>query len=263
LQTFDSKIDDCASGVEVLSGLCQQLFAGANSIRYDDSPEREFDTCDREGFPRAPLEDISNVLESGDMSNPSNLTEKPKSCQTPRREVWWLDLGAKNQSLESIKRRFEDCLERLLLSSSNFLLRRIKSPMDNKLRHQCPGYLREEITLASDMSKSAIFSHAFPSQSEICLICRQLVEYKRTEPPIVDGEKREANSPNGPESLSAMLDVNEILTPSSWDNLSQWSPDLDPFFNTHEDSTMDTPLFDNAQMTGFDYSTPMLPMFPW
>ena len=67
--------------------------------------------------------------------------------------------------------------------------------MNSKLRHnlqQCPGYLREEITLVSDVSKSVIVSHAFPSQSEVCSICGQLVRYNHTEPSIVDGEKLEA-----------------------------------------------------------------------
>ena len=176
-------------------------------MSIDDSPEREFDVYDGEGFPRPTLEHAegtSNVSESEDMSNPSNSSEKQKSCRTPRREVWWLDLDAKNQSLESIKRRFEDCLDRFLLSSSNSLLRHITSPMDNKLRHnlhQCPGYLREEITLTSDVSKSAIISHTFPSQSEVCSICGQLVQYKCIEPSIVDDEKRETNSSNGSHHL--------------------------------------------------------------
>ena len=157
----------------------------------DDSPEREFDVYDREDFPIAPLEgtegtSLANASESEDMSNPSNSTDKQKSCQTPRREVWWLNIGAKKQSLESIKRCFEDRLDRFLSSSSDsLLLRHITSPMDGKLRHnlhQCPGYLREEITLASDLSKSAIISHAFPSQSEVCSICGQLVQYKCKEP---------------------------------------------------------------------------------
>ena len=149
-------------------------------------------------------EGTSKVSESENMSKPSNSTEKPKPCPAPRREVWWLDLGAENQSLESIKRRFEDCLDLFVSSSSNSLLRRITSPMDNKLRHnlhQCPGYLREEITLASDVSKSVIVSHAFPSQSEVCSICGQLVQYKCAEPSIVDGEKREGSSPNGSHHL--------------------------------------------------------------
>ena len=141
----------------------------------------------------------SNISESEDMSNPSNSTEIPKPSRAPRREVWWLDLGAKNQSLESIKRHFEDCLDRFLPSSSNSLLRHIASPRGNRLRrnlHQCPGYLREEITLASDVSKSVIVSHAFPSQSEICSICGQLVQYK-----FVQGEKGEGESPSGSHPL--------------------------------------------------------------
>ena len=122
----------------------------------DDSPKREVVVYDREDFPRASLEDEEgplNVSDKEDVSNPSNSTEKPKSYRAPRREVRWLDLGAKNQSLESIKRRFQDRLDRSLYSC-NSLLRHITSPMDSKLRHnlhQCPGYLREEMTLASDV----------------------------------------------------------------------------------------------------------------
>ena len=161
-----------------------------------DSPEREFVVYDGEGFPRAPLEDEEGPSsESEDVSNPSISTEKPKPRRTPRREVRWLDLGAENRSLESIKRRFQDRLDSFLSSSSNYLLRHITSPMDSKQRHnlhQCPGYHREEITLTSDVSKSVIVSHAFPSQREVCSVCGQLVQYNRTESSIVDGEKLEA-----------------------------------------------------------------------
>ena len=162
---------------------------------------------DGEDFLRATLKDTErtpNVFESEDIPDPSNSTEKPKSCRNPRREVWWLDLGAKNQSLESIKRRFEDFLNHFLSSSSNSLLRHFTSPMDNKLRknlHQCPGYLREEITLTSDVSKSVIISHAFPSESEVCSVCGQLVQYKCAEPSIVDGENQESSSSNGSHHL--------------------------------------------------------------
>ena len=210
----------------------------------DDSPEREFNAYDREGFPNAPLEDVEgtlNVSESEDMLNPSNSTDNPKSLRTPRREVWWLDLGTKNQSLELIKQRFEDCLDGFLLSSFNSPLRHITSPVDNKLRdnlHQCPGYLREEITLACDVSKSAIISHTFPSQSEVCSICGQLVQYKNTEPPIVDGEMQEP-------SASPQSDVRKMVTPSLMDKFSPCSPDLTP-----QDSTMDTPLFDSFPIPG-------------
>ena len=46
--------------------------------------------------------------------------------------------------------------------------------------------------LASDVSKSVIVSHAFPSQSEVCSICSQLVQYNCTEASFVYDEKLEA-----------------------------------------------------------------------
>jgi len=200
-----------------------QLFSGANSILYgkyyvyfliscqyrtstDDSPERKFDTYDREGLATSTLEDAegtSNLSENEAIPNPSNPTETLKLSRTPRREVWWLDPpGAINQSLESIKRCFKDRLDRFLLSSSNSnsLLRHIRSPTDNNLRrnlHQCRGYLREEITLTSDVSRSAIVSHAFPSQSELCSVCGQLVQYTYYEPSIAD---KEIGSPDSDEN---------------------------------------------------------------
>ena len=197
----------------------------------DDSPEREV-LYDREGFSRASLEDEespSNVSEKEELSViVSDLSEKTKSCRTPRREVRWLDLGAKNRSLESIKRRFQDRLDRFL-SSSNFLLRRVTSPMDSKLRHnlhQCPGYLREEITLASDVSKSVIVSHAFPSQSEVCSICGQLVQYNRTEPSIVDGGNLEVPrypSQNNLQNMASLSPLSSSMEDAS--NISEIQPE--------------------------------------
>ena len=159
----------------------------------DDSPERIFDEYEREDLPTATLEDA----DAEDTSKPyeseaiSKLTEKPKPNRTPRREVWWLDLGTTNQSLESIKRCFENYLDRFPSSLSDSLLRIIKPSKDKILRrnlHQCPGYVREEITLTSDVSRSAIVSHAFPSESELCSICGQLVQYTYLEPSVNDKE---------------------------------------------------------------------------
>ena len=137
----------------------------------DDSPEREFDVYDSEGLPAA---------EGEALPNHSNPMENPKPSRKPRREVWWRDLGVTNHSLKSIGRCFEDRLNWSLLSSSNFLLRHIRSPKDDNLRrnfHQCPGYFCEEITLTCDLSKSVIVSHVSPDLGERCSICHQLVQY--------------------------------------------------------------------------------------
>ena len=161
------------------------------TMSLDDSPKREFDVYDSEGLPAASLEheesnsNESNLSESEGISNRSSPMENPKPSRKPRREVWWLDLGATNHSLKSIGRCFGERLNRSLISSSNSLLRRIRSSKDDKnLRrdlHQCPGYLREEITLTCDLSKSVIVSHAFPGLSKRCSICHQLIQYTSSE----------------------------------------------------------------------------------
>ena len=149
----------------------------------DDIREREFDLHDSEGLPVATLEHEENTSihsESEATSNGSNQRKNTKPSGKPRREVWWLDLGTTNHNLMSVGRCFEDRLNWSLLSSSNSLLPHIRSTKDDNLRrnlHQCPGYLREEIALACDLSKSAIVSHAFPGPSERCSICHQLVQY--------------------------------------------------------------------------------------
>lgn len=72
-------------------------------------------------------------------------------------------------------------------------------------------------------------------------------------------------------SLSAMLgvpqsDVREMVTPSLMDDYSPWSPDMmNPYLDTPQDSTLDTPLFhyldDSHMLTGPDCA-PLFPMFP-
>ena len=151
----------------------------------DDSPEREVGIYVSEGRPAATLEheSTSNFSEGEAISNVSNAMEISKPSRKPRREVWWFDLGATNHSLKSIGRCFDDRLKRFP-SSSNSLLRHIRSPNDDNLRrnlHHCPGYLREEITLTCDLSKCVIVSYAFPGLSERCSICHQLVQYTYSE----------------------------------------------------------------------------------
>ena len=143
----------------------------------DDSPERELDADDLvENYSRVAQtnrEGHSNV--GGDVSS---STEVQTSHKTPRREVRWkLDKNANNRSLESIVRRFEDYLDCVWASSADSPLRRITASPHKWVSHRCPGYLREEITLTADASKSVVVAHQYPSQSEICTICGQLVQY--------------------------------------------------------------------------------------
>ena len=149
----------------------------------DDSPERELDTDDLvekySSFVQSNREGHANVV--GDVSS---STEVRTSHKTPRREVRWkLDKSANNRSLESIVHRFEDYLDCVSASSADSPLRRITALPHEWVSHRCPGYLREEITLTADVSRSVVIAHQYPSQSEICTICGQLVEYPGTSMP--------------------------------------------------------------------------------
>ncbi|KAJ7597977.1 hypothetical protein C8J56DRAFT_1159715 [Mycena floridula] len=44
------------------------------------------------------------------------------------------------------------------------------------VRHRCLGYIRQEVTLSTSVSDSAIISHRTPSLQEICQLCGQSVE---------------------------------------------------------------------------------------
>ena len=156
----------------------------------DDSPERELDTDHLvENYSRVfqnNREGHSNV--AGDVSS---STEMRTSYKTPRREVWWkLDKNVNNQSLQSIVCRFEDYLDCVSASSADSPLRRITAPRHKWASHRCPGYLREEITLTADVSRSFVVSHQYPSQNEICTICGQLVQYPRNPVPHYTTKRR-------------------------------------------------------------------------
>ena len=143
----------------------------------DDSPERELYTDDS-------LETDSRVVQTnweGHSNVPgavSSSTEVQTSHKTPRREVRWkFDKSANNQRLDSIVRRFEDSLDFVSASSAGSPLRRIAASPHKLVSHRCPGYLREEITLTADVSRSVVVAHQYPSLNEICTICGQLVQY--------------------------------------------------------------------------------------
>ena len=129
------------------------------------------------GLPAAIVSHYKGTSNISDSEGGSTTTPRPveltESSQPPRREVRWVNLGANSQSLESIAHHFQDYIDCFLPSSST--LRRIRA-LDNPASfHTCPGYLREEITLTAEVSKSAIVSHAFADLGERCSFCGELV----------------------------------------------------------------------------------------
>ena len=120
-------------------------------------------------------EGTSNISDSEAEASTPRPVEYPKSSQPPRREVRWVNLGANSPSLDSIAHHFQDYID-CFLSSSSSTLRRIRALDYSSAFHPCPGYLREEITLTAEVSKSAIVSSAFADLGERCSFCGDLVD---------------------------------------------------------------------------------------
>ena len=161
----------------------------------DDSPERELDTDNSvENYSR--VAETNRAGHSNVAGDVSSSTEVRTSHKTPRREVQWkLDKSAINRSLECIVRCFEDRLDCVSASSADSPLRRITVSPHKWVSHRCPGYLREEITLTADVSSSVVVAHQYPSQSEICTICGQLVQYPSNLVPHHTTKRRQQSPP--------------------------------------------------------------------
>ena len=126
---------------------------------------------------------------------------------------------ASNRNLDSIARRFGDYLDCFLSSSSDPPLRRIKASKQTYSRlqtlHQCPGYLREEISLKTDVARSAIISHEFPSPNELCSVCGQIVQHQEPQseslsaPPASALEQVESKADGAQDDLKA-VDISDM-----------------------------------------------------
>jgi hypothetical protein len=87
----------------------------------------------------------------------------------PRREYVWRTMNRGEQSLAKVAHQITLDLE-MNLSHIHRL-----TQTDSESPHRCVGYVREEITLATTTSDSAVVAHDTPSPLEICSICHEVV----------------------------------------------------------------------------------------
>jgi hypothetical protein len=109
---------------------------------------------------------------------PSREPLEEPSAISPRREFRWRALGRGAMSLEGISQQFRNLLVRSSTTSSLVPpnLQRVRARNTRRMLHRCKGYMREEISLAADISRHAIISHATPNLREICIVCGEAVE---------------------------------------------------------------------------------------
>ncbi|KAJ7431882.1 hypothetical protein B0H11DRAFT_2128222 [Mycena galericulata] len=193
--------------------LCCKVLRSANRTRHNDELER-FPAPLDELLPISPSEaENRGSIETGESSARalSRIDDRPAP---PRRDYVWRDQERGQQSLSTISMRIALDLEVNLWSSG--LIDRLAVDDSHKLHHECTDYIREEITLSTRASDSAVVSRNRPSLDEICQICHRGVstvcpslELDDTGSPGLFGRRSARESRHG--------------SPLSW---STWSPDL-------------------------------------
>ena len=109
----------------------------------------------------------------------ASTTEPSKLlAQGSRRELVWKSQSMQNVfphiSLCTISRQFQAFLVDLNTTSKP-TLHRYRGRYAKRTAHRCPGYIRVEITLTTDITQSAIVSHSTPTAQEICPVCNEVV----------------------------------------------------------------------------------------
>jgi hypothetical protein len=116
---------------------------------------------------------ISDVMSSSMSSISSRRSFRKSSPSAHRRELVWRSQKNETVSLEEIARQFQSSL--LTVSTESGFNHR-RGRYTTKTAHRCPGYNRIEITLTSEIARSAIVSHLTPIPHEICPVCKEIVK---------------------------------------------------------------------------------------
>ncbi|KAJ7613963.1 hypothetical protein FB45DRAFT_1008768 [Roridomyces roridus] len=156
----------------LFNALCQKVLRSANRILHDEDIERTpavFDAAVRSPalsqLSLAPALDQA-IIQIEAEATPADRDEVPSV--RPRREYVWRTMDAP-QSLASIATQIARDLD-LRRAAINRLVR-----SDGRSIHRCPGYIREEVTLATRTADSAVVSHDAPTVQEVCSVCHEVV----------------------------------------------------------------------------------------
>jgi len=139
---------------------------------------------------------------------------------THRRELGWKSQEHETVPLEDIARRFPDFI---LPSSTELAFTRRRGCYTTKTAHRCPGYNRIEITLTTDIARSAIVSHLTPNPFEICPVCKDIVKDADIFAcSICSGGGKSADKHNLSPNILIYLADNKSIPTIRCSNCSEW-----------------------------------------
>ncbi|KAJ6498431.1 hypothetical protein C8R47DRAFT_1193894 [Mycena vitilis] len=152
----------------ILNSLCQKVLRSANQVLHNENIERNSVIPD---MPRRPpdLHPSSAAVQLGPHLPSSSQNMDAEALVPPRREYVWRTILLEHgqPSLTAIATRIVRDLE---MTSVNKV-----ALSDGGSVHRCAGYVREEITLTTTTSQSAVIFHDSPSPREICAVCHEVV----------------------------------------------------------------------------------------
>ncbi|KAF7352201.1 hypothetical protein MVEN_01183400 [Mycena venus] len=170
IETTES--EDAENTWTLFNALCRKTLTAANRVLHNEEINRDPAILDAVS-PNSDSEDLAGSLSKfgpGSTPRTKNIQEeKVPSSVPPRREYVWRTLDRGQQSLAMVARRLA-----LDLDLGISRLHRL-TQMNGRNAHRCPGYVREEITLATTTLDSAVVAHDTPSPFEICSVCREMV----------------------------------------------------------------------------------------
>ncbi|KAJ7613930.1 hypothetical protein FB45DRAFT_1036060 [Roridomyces roridus] len=171
--TVHDEEDDTSSVWTLFNGLCRKVLRSANRVLHDEDIERTpaiiFDSSPRSPaiLKPPPSPSLDQALIQTEEAIPSDHDSVP-SVIPPRREYVWRMMEVP-QSLATIATQIPRDLALRHASINRLVL------TDGGSIHRCPGYVREEVTLATRTADSAVVFHDAPTIQEVCSVCHEVV----------------------------------------------------------------------------------------
>ncbi|KAJ7649843.1 hypothetical protein FB45DRAFT_1017279 [Roridomyces roridus] len=159
------------SGWTLFNALCQKVLRSANRVLHDDDIARTPVVFNTSALPNS----VTGSPTALEHSNERIDVERDVRAVAPRREYIWRTM-ALQQPLATIAAHINRDLDVRRTPIRRLLWTNAQNT------HRCPGYLREEITLATRTVDSAVVVHDSPDPQEVCPICHQVVSSAAVSP---------------------------------------------------------------------------------
>ncbi|KAF8207764.1 hypothetical protein K438DRAFT_2074767 [Mycena galopus ATCC 62051] len=151
----------------VFNAVCEKRLMAANRVLHHEEINRDPAILSDVIHP-SDAENVGTAPDPAAREAAQDISEEELPAR-PRREYVWRSMNRGQQTLATVANQLTVDLD-MNLSRLNRSTR-----TNSQSTHRCPGYVREEITLATTARHGAVVAHDAPSPLEICSICHEEV----------------------------------------------------------------------------------------